>query len=109
MSAKPVKPAKPIEVEIYGQRYSIGGETEESVAKEAARYVDAKMRDVAAKAKDTTPSRLALLVALNIAVDLVHAQRSRSRGRDEPDEDVARWARHLTGVLDAHLLHLPRD
>jgi len=104
MSAKPVKP---IEVEIYGQRYSIGGETEESVAKEAARYVDAKMRDVAAKAKDTTPSRLALLVALNIAVDLVHTQRSRSRG--ESDEDVARWASRLTGVLDAHLLHLPRD
>ncbi len=66
--------AKPVKVEIYDQIYNIAGELEAAYVQELARYVDAKMREVADATKIVDSLRVAVLVALAIA-DELHALR----------------------------------
>ncbi len=62
--------SKAFEVEIYGQRYMIRGEADEAYVQELARRVDEQMRALAAEMKATTPTKLAVLTALNLAHEL---------------------------------------
>lgn len=57
-------------VEIFGQSYPVRGELEEHYVAELARYVDAKMRALAASSGPADPTRLAVMAALNIADEL---------------------------------------
>lgn len=56
-----------IEVEIFGQRYSIKSEFSEDQVKEVAAYVDGKMQEVAETTKSVDSLHIAILTALNIA------------------------------------------
>ena len=56
---------KTTDVEIYGQRYSIKGEADETYIRRLAGFVDGQMRQLAEGMNTTTPSRLAVLTALN--------------------------------------------
>ncbi|HTP41683.1 MAG TPA: cell division protein ZapA [Nitrospiria bacterium] len=62
-----MKTQKPVVVEIFGQQYTLLGDADESYVQELARYVDKKMREVAAKTKTNDLRRLAVLSAINIA------------------------------------------
>lgn len=62
--------AKPVKVEIYDQTYNIGGELDAAYVQELARYVDAKMREVADATKIVDSLRVAVLAALAIADEL---------------------------------------
>ncbi len=62
--------AKPVKVEIYDQIYNIAGELEAAYVQELARYVDAKMREVADATKIVDSLRVAVLAALAIADEL---------------------------------------
>jgi cell division protein ZapA len=64
-----VKSHKPVVVEIFGQEYTLRGDADESYVRELARYVDKKIREVAAKTKTSDLRRLAVLSAVNIAHD----------------------------------------
>lgn len=59
-----------IEVEIFGQSYSLRGEGNDQYVLELARYVDGKMRDLAKTTKNLPASKLALLAAINITHEL---------------------------------------
>ncbi|MBI3610301.1 MAG: cell division protein ZapA [Nitrospirae bacterium] len=61
---------KQIEVEIYGQSYTISGEADEQYVNKLARYVDGKMRELAKTAKNLPTTKLALLAAVNITHEL---------------------------------------
>jgi len=67
--------SKTVQVEIYGQRYAITGEAEEGYIREVAQLVDAQIRQVADGMKTATLSRLAVLAALNLAHQLLQAER----------------------------------
>jgi cell division protein ZapA len=56
-----------IEVEIFGQRYSIKSEFSEEQVKQVAAYVDGKMQEVAENTKSVDSLHIAILTALNIA------------------------------------------
>jgi cell division protein ZapA len=56
-----------IEVEIFGQRYSIKSEFSEEQVKQVAAYVDDKMQEVAENTKSVDSLHIAILTALNIA------------------------------------------
>ncbi len=73
--------AKPIRVEIYDQSYNIGGELEEAYVTELARYVDARMREVAEATHTVDSLRVAVLAALSIA-DELHSLRQNQEERD---------------------------
>ncbi|MHB8482743.1 MAG: cell division protein ZapA [Nitrospiria bacterium] len=66
MNDHPEKIIKQVEVEIYGQRYRLKGESGETYIREVASYVDKKMRDIGKKAKTIPLARLAILTAINI-------------------------------------------
>jgi len=63
------------EVEIYGQRYAIRGEADQGYVVELARQVDEQMRSLAAGMKAATPTKVAVLTALNLAHDLQQARK----------------------------------
>ncbi len=58
-----------VEVEIFGQRYTLKSEFPEAQVKRVAEYVDGKMREVAEGTTSVDSLHLAILTALNIAQD----------------------------------------
>jgi cell division protein ZapA len=77
--------SKAFEVEIYGQRYTIRGEGEEAYVKELARQVDAQMRMLAAKMKLASPTKLAVLTALNLAHECSMIGKQQRESQEEMD------------------------
>jgi len=54
-------------VEIFGQTYNVRGEGDPDYLTELARFVDGRMREVAAQVATVDPVKIAILAALNIA------------------------------------------
>lgn len=70
-------PMESVQVEIYGQTYSIKGMAEPAHIRELAAYVDARMRDIQKSTGTTEPHRVAILAALTISEEY-HSLRERS-------------------------------
>lgn len=90
---------KPIEIEVYGQRYTIRGDGDEDYIRRVAAYVDEQMRGLARGMKTATLSKLAVLAALNITHQLLQAEQRRQQG----EADVERRALCLMESIDEHL------
>ena len=71
-------------VEIFGQTYNVRGEGDPNYLTELARFVDSRMREVAAQVATIDPMKIAILAALNIADEF-------SRYRKERDNAVGIW------------------
>jgi cell division protein ZapA len=71
-------------VEIFGQTYSVRGEGDPDYLTELARFVDSRMRDVAAQVVTVDPLKIAILAALNIADEF-------SRYRKQRQDAVGIW------------------
>lgn len=76
---------KTIDVEIYGQRYSIRGEADDAYIRRLAGYVDEHMRQLAEGMKTATPSKLAVLTAINLAHQLFESEKKRTQGEADVD------------------------
>ena len=64
-------------VEIFGQTYSVRGEGDPDYLVELARFVDTRMRDVAAQVSTVDPMKIAILAALNIADEFSRFRKER--------------------------------
>lgn len=71
---------KTIDVEIYGQRYSIRGEADDAYIRRLANFVDDHMKHLADGMKTATPSKLAVLAAINLAHLLFESEKKRAQG-----------------------------
>jgi cell division protein ZapA len=80
---------KTIEVEIYGQRYAIRGDADDAYVRRLAHFVDDQMRHLAEGMKTATPSKLAVLTAINLAHQLFESERKRVQGEDDVDRRMA--------------------
>ena len=80
---------KTIDVEIYGQRYSVNGEADESYVKQLAEMVDKQMKQVAAGMRSATPAKLAVLAAFNLAHELLESERRFRQDEADTDRRVA--------------------
>jgi len=80
---------KTTEVEIYGQRYAIRGEADEAYIRKLAGFVDGQMRQLAEGLNTTTPSKLAVLTALNMAHQLFEAEKNRAQGEADVERRMA--------------------
>jgi len=67
---------KSIQIEIYGQRYTLKGQAPEAYVKELASYLDRKMQEVATASNVNTLTKIAILAALNIADELFQQRRA---------------------------------
>ncbi len=88
--------AKPVEVEILGQTFSVTSEDDEEHVREVARYVDRTIREIAA-AKPMSTYTAAVLAALNIASEWQKLQRTNA----ETDAFINRLAGRLQSVGEA--------
>ncbi|MFH1700073.1 MAG: cell division protein ZapA [Candidatus Zixiibacteriota bacterium] len=59
-----------IRVNIYGEEYTVRSDGDIEYMKEVARFVDSQMRSIADKMPNKSPSRVAILAALNITDEL---------------------------------------
>ena len=73
-----------ISVEIFGQTYSVRGEGDPDYLAELARFVDTRMREVAAQVATVDPMKIAILAALNIADEF-------SRFRKQREDAAGIW------------------
>lgn len=80
---------KTIDVEIYGQRYTVNGEADESYVRQLAEMVDKQMKQVAAGMRSATPTKLAVLAAFNMAHELMESERKSRQGEADADRRMA--------------------
>ena len=64
-------------VEIFGQAYNVRGEGDPDYLAELARFVDSRMREVAAQVATVDPMKIAILAALNIADEFSRFKRQK--------------------------------
>ena len=76
---------KTIDVEIYGQRYAIRGDADDAYIRRLAHYVDDHMKHLAEGMKTATPSKLAVLTAINLAHQFFESEKKRAQGEDDID------------------------
>ena len=67
------------EVEIFGQTYNVRGEGDPNYLAELARFVDSRMREVAAQVATVDPVKIAILAALNIADEFSRFRKQREQ------------------------------
>ena len=93
-------------VRIYGENYPLRTAEPAARLEELARYVDARMREVAASGKVVVTSKIAVLAALHIADELFRMREERAEPAPQAEAasvtDEARLAR-LVERLDAVL------
>ncbi len=87
---------KTIDVEIYGQRYTVSGDADEEYIRRLANFIDDQMRRVAEGMNTSTPSRLAVLTALNLAHQLFELEKKRVQG----EADVERRMMSLMASIE---------
>lgn len=80
-------------VEIYGQTYNVRGEGDPNYLTELARFVDTRMREVAAQVATIDPLKIAILAALNIADEF-------SRTRKQHENALGVWVEKTEEMSD---------
>ena len=79
-------PKTSVQVQIYGEEYSVRSEGDVEYIREVAEYVDQKMRDIAGSLTNRTVARVAILAALNIADELMAERKKRDSGSHSLEE-----------------------
>ena len=90
---------KAIEVDVYGQRLALQGDADEGYVEELVQYVEGQMDRVAQGLATTTPTKIAILAALNIADQLFKQEQRRQAGEAE----IERRARGILEGIEAQL------
>jgi cell division protein ZapA len=80
-------------VEIFGQSYQVRGDGDPDYLMELARFVDTRMREVAAQVATVDPMKIAILAALNIADEF-------SRYRKKREGVVGIWIEKTEEITD---------
>lgn len=93
--------AEPVTVRIYGEAYPLRTGVPTARLEELARYVDARMREVAASGKVVVTSKIAVLAALHIADELFQAREKPAPS--PPQDDLERRLEALVGILERAL------
>ena len=93
-----------VRVEIFDHVYHlrVGSNADAEQIEQAASYVDAKIRAVAANTRDVDSQRLAVLAALHIA-DELQAMRMRYEALAASVEKMDRHSTEMTRLLDGEL------
>ena len=80
-------------VEIFGQTYNVRGEGDPDYLTELGRFVDTRMREVAAQVPTVDPMKIAILAALNIADEF-------SRYRKQREDAAGIWIERTEEISD---------
>jgi cell division protein ZapA len=87
-----------VQVEIYGQVYSIKGAHDPAHIRELAAYVDAKMKEVEKGTGTVDPHRVAILTAMTIAEEF-YRMRERYGDLNLAADNAVKRLLHLTHTV----------
>ena len=89
---------KLIQVEIYGQRYSLraADDTEAVYVEQLAAHVDRKMREIAQTTPTVDSFKVAVLAAVNIADEFMQLRNQRKA----VDDYISQKTQQISGLLD---------
>jgi len=96
---------KLIEVDIYGQTFTVTSEDEEVYVQSLAVYVDRFMRQVGGSTKATVPLRVAIMAALGIADEYHKALSREEENRQEAEHLAAKILMRLEQSERAETTH----
>jgi cell division protein ZapA len=88
-----------IEVDVFGERLSLRGNADENYVQELVQYVEGQMNTIAGNLTTSTPTKVAILAAINIA-DQLFTQESR---RQAGEAEVERRATELLECIDKQI------
>ncbi len=88
-----------VEVDVYGQRLALQGDGDERYAHELALYVEGQMNSIAKNLTTSTPTKVAILAAINIADQLFKQESRRQAG----DAEIERRTTGLLQCIDAEI------
>ena len=74
-----------VEVDIFGQTFTVNSEEQARYVKELAAYVDQRMRQIASNAKTVVPLRVAIMAALSIADEWYKANQREKEIEEETE------------------------
>ncbi len=89
-----------VKVTIFGQTYTIRGDTEPEYILQLADYVNTKMSEVSAGIASSNSTHVAILVALNIADEYFQLKKLKSGSENALEEKT----RNLISLLDDGLI-----
>ncbi len=85
-----------MEVQIFGQTFTINSEDDEHYVRKVAAFVDQRMRQIAESAKGTVPLRVAIMAALSIADELAKSSQQES---SQPETELIQEAELISSRL----------
>jgi cell division protein ZapA len=74
-----------VQVEIFGNAYTLSGNADPDYTRSLASYVDKKMVDLSGKGKGMPAAKLAILTAINLAHELFQLQNQQKAQRSFVD------------------------
>lgn len=89
-----------VDVEIFGTTYHVRGEHDPQYLQQLAEVVDGKMRDIGREVSTVDSGKIAILVALNLADELLQCNNQLEEERTEIMEKVAELTGALTEALE---------
>ena len=89
-----------VKVGIFGQTYTIKGDTDAEYIRELAEYVNNKMEEVRANISSGNPTQVAILVALNIADEYFQLKKLKNGMENAVEEK----AKNIISMLDEGLV-----
>lgn len=88
-----------MDVEIYGQTFTVTSENDEQYVRNIAAVVDQRMRQMAGSTKGTVPLRVAIMAALSLADELETAK-SDQQATAVVEEEAERISSRLLARLE---------
>jgi len=85
-------PKNRVRVNIYGEEYTIRSDGDEEYIREVSGYVDRKMREIAEKTSNKSPSRVAILAALNITDEFLKEKR-------KGNQDISTFEKRASDII----------
>jgi cell division protein ZapA len=89
-----------VQVEIFGQTYSIKGQDDPAYIRELAAFIDAKMKEVQKGTGTVDPLRVAILTALTMS-DELYRLREKQGALEKTTDKAAKRLLGLTEQLDS--------
>jgi len=88
-----------VTVEIFGHEYKIRGNTDPEHITDIARYVDAKMKEVAKGTSVGSLAKIGILAALNIAEELFEERNEKRRVMEDVETAASKMRRKLEEIV----------
>ncbi len=98
-----------VTVSIFGQEYTLKGDTDSDYVQKVAQFVDERMNEVASNSTVASTAKVAILAAVNIADELFREQQKRLESAVSLEDRSAQLSRLLSQEVGADGSDIGKD